>query len=387
MSFVMNRTNALKLCVRCSTRQTITNNVTTSIRRRYQHTLTLNPSIFQPHPHQHETQWFSGIQPTGAIHLGNYFGAVHPWVVRPRTPYEARMLVSVVDLHAVTMPQSPEALTKHCYEISAFLMAAQVTESASVFLQSHVPEHSELAWLLQCHTPHSWLTRMTQFKDKSKGKSAQAITHGLFAYPVLMAADVLVHRGTHVPVGDDQTQHLELTRDIAARFNEEHSVNLFPLPLTVKPSVNARVMSLRDGRKKMSKSEPNDNSRINMTDSDAHIAKKIRSAITDSIDGITYDPENRPELANLIGLLSACSNRSVEDIVADSRYDMKSTFKADLTEAVCHTVAPIREEYQRILLDRSAIEQEWKRGADLARTRAAETMQMVRKAMGLVSPI
>src|ERR671911_1755125 len=261
---------------------------------------------------------FSGIQPSGKLHLGNYLGAIRNWV-RLQGEYEA--IYCIVDLHAITVPHEPAELRAKTYEVAAgFLAAGLDPEHTTIFVQSHVPAHAQLAWVFNCVTPLGWLNRMTQFKDKA-GKNRDQALAGLYVYPVLMAADILVYRGTHVPVGEDQKQHLELARDIAQKFNNDFSESIaahghgeafFPLtePLIGGPA--ARVMSLRDGTKKMSKSDPSDYSRINLTDDADAIAQKVRKAKTDP-EPLPQDEkglETRPEADNLVGIYAALAGNS-----------------------------------------------------------------------------
>ena len=239
---------------------------------------------------------FSGIQPTGNLHLGNYLGAIRNWVGL-QDDFES--IYCIVDLHAVTLPQDPDELRRNLREVTAGVVAAGVDPQRCIlFAQSAVPAHSELAWLLACQTPLGWLNRMTQFKDKA-GKNREQAFAGLFVYPVLQAADILIYRATHVPVGEDQKQHLELSRDIAGAFNRQYGADFFPLPEPLIFGEATRVMSLRDGRSKMSSSDASDQSRINLTDDADAIAKKIRRAKSDSIMGLSYDPENHQHMVEL----------------------------------------------------------------------------------------
>ncbi len=256
---------------------------------------------------------FSGVQPTGNLHLGNYLGAIRNWV-RLQDDYDC--LFCVVDLHAITVWQDPAQLKSRTREVTAAYLAAGIDPKSSIiFNQSQVPGHAELAWIFNCVARLGWLNRMTQFKEKA-GKSRENASVGLFVYPDLMAADILLYKATHVPVGDDQKQHLELIRDIANKFNKDFKVDFFP---TVEPLIfgsGTRIMSLRDGTKKMSKSDPSDNSRINMTDDDDAIARKIRRAKTDPhpLPASTAEFDARPEAANLMGLFAALSDTSIEEV-------------------------------------------------------------------------
>ena len=260
---------------------------------------------------------FSGIQPTGNLHLGNYLGAIRNWVTL-QDSFES--IYCVVDLHAITMPQDPEALRASTREVAVSLIAAGIsTERSILFNQSCVPQHAELAWVFNCTARLGWLNRMTQFKEKA-GKNRENATVGLYAYPNLMAADILVYRATHVPVGEDQKQHLELTRDIAQAFNSFYKKDVFPLPEPQIFGSATRVMSLRNGTAKMSKSDPSDYSRINMTDDADMIAQKIRKAKTDA-DALPSEAAglaDRPEAENLVGIYAALSDSSVAAVLAGS---------------------------------------------------------------------
>src|SRR6202012_2725059 len=258
---------------------------------------------------------FSGVQPTGNLHLGNYLGAIRNWVQLQK---DFDCIFCIVDLHALTLPQDPAALKAQTREVTAAYIASGIDpERCVIFNQSMVPGHAELAWLLSCHTPLGWLNRMTQFKEKA-GKHREEAGLGLYSYPVLMAADILLYKATHVPVGEDQKQHLELSRDIAGAFNRRYEVEFFPLPEPQILGAAKRVMSLRDGSKKMSKSDTSDYSRINMTDDADTVALKIRRAKTDPepLPGDVTDLERRPEADNLIGIYAALSGLSREAALA-----------------------------------------------------------------------
>ena len=248
---------------------------------------------------------FSGIQPSGKLHLGNYLGAMRNWV-RLQGEYEA--IYCIVDLHAITVPQEPAELRAKTYEVAAgFLAAGLDPEHTTIFVQSHVPAHAQLAWIFNCVTPLGWLNRMTQFKDKA-GKNREQALAGLYVYPVLQAADILAYRATHVPVGEDQKQHIELARDIAGAFNRKYETEFFPLPEPMIMGEATRIMSLRDGRRKMSSSDSSDYARINLTDDADAIALKLQRAKSDSQMGLTYDPENRPEASNLLNIYAALAD-------------------------------------------------------------------------------
>src|SRR5213595_1306251 len=260
---------------------------------------------------------FSGIQPTGNLHLGNYLGAIRNWVAM-QSDYDC--IFCIVDLHALTLPQDPKELREATREVTAAYVAAGIDpERCIIFNQSTVHEHTELAWLLGCLTPLGWLNRMTQFKEKA-GKDREGASLGLYAYPALMAADILLYKATHVPVGEDQKQHLELTRDIAQKFNNDFNApDFFPLTEPLIFGAATRVMSLRDGTKKMSKSDPSDQSRINLTDDADAVAQKIRRAKTDPLPmpETVADAEKRPDAANLVGIYAALADTSREAVLAE----------------------------------------------------------------------
>ncbi|HKF70269.1 MAG TPA: tryptophan--tRNA ligase, partial [Stellaceae bacterium] len=272
---------------------------------------------------------FSGIQPTGNLHLGNYLGAIRNWVAM-QNDYDC--IFCIVDLHALTLPQDPAELRGATREVTAAYIAAGIDpERCIIFNQSTVHEHTELAWLLGCLTPLGWLNRMTQFKDKA-GKQRESAGLGLYAYPALMAADILLYKGTHVPVGEDQKQHVELARDIAGAFNRRYEVEFFPLPEPQILGAATRVMSLRDGTKKMSKSDTSDYSRLNMTDDADTIRQKIRKAKTDPapMPATAAECEARPEAANLLGIYAALADKSIETALAEFAGSPFSRFKDGL---------------------------------------------------------
>jgi len=328
---------------------------------------------------------FSGVQPTGNLHLGNYLGAIRNWV-RLQGAYEC--LFCIVDLHAITVPQDPAELRANTREVTAGLVAAGIDPVRDiVFNQSQVPAHAELAWIFNCVARLGWLNRMTQFKEKA-GKHRENATVGLFAYPNLMAADILLYKATHVPVGDDQKQHLELARDIANAFNSMFGVDFFPAPEPMILDAAARVMSLRDGTKKMSKSDPSDYSRLNMTDSADQIALKIRKARTDP-DPLPATPDglaSRPEAANLVGIYAALADRSVAEVCAEFAGAPFSDFKARLTDLAVATLGPIGAEMKRLAADPGAIDSVLRDGAHRARALAAPVLAEAKRIVGFLSP-
>jgi tryptophanyl-tRNA synthetase len=325
----------------------------------------------------------SGIQPTGGLHLGNLLGAILRWV---RMQDEAECLFFLADLHALTVDVDPVQLRANVREMAAALIASGIDPTKSIlFAQSAVPAHPELAWILQCTARMGWLSRMTQFKDKS-GKNRDSVSVGLFTYPVLQAADVLVYRATHVPVGEDQKQHIELARDIALKFNNDFDTELFVAPEPfIGGGTAARVMSLRDGSAKMSKSDPSEQSRVALTDSDDAIAQKIRKARTDP-EPLPDDPallDGRPEAKNLVGILAALSGKSVEAVLARFAGQGFGAFKPALADAVIATVGPIRTRLDELRRDEAAIDAFLAAGAERAATIAAPILAGAYRAVGL----
>lgn len=320
----------------------------------------------------------SGVQPTGNLHLGNYLGAIRNWV-KLQDSHEC--LFMLADLHAITLPQEPAALTRNTRETAAAYIACGIDPQKSViFPQSAVSMHAELAWVLGCHTPLGWLNRMTQFKEKS-GKNKESAPLGLYSYPVLMAADILGYHATHVPVGEDQKQHLELARDIAGAFNRAYGEEFFPLPEPLIMPTAARIMSLRDGTKKMSKSDPSDYARITLTDDADAIAQKIRKAKSDMVEGISYDEAGRPEVANLLTIYAALTDSTAEAVAAQFAGVQTSAFKAALVEVAVEKLAPITARMRELMNDTTMLDALLKRGAEKAREVAApivaETMRRV----------
>lgn len=328
---------------------------------------------------------FSGIQPTGNLHLGNYLGAIRNWVALQRD-YEC--IFCIVDLHALTLPQDPAELRASTREVTAAYIAAGIDpKRCTIFNQSMVSAHVELAWLLGCLTPLGWLNRMTQFKEKA-GKDREMAGLGLYAYPVLMAADILVYKATHVPVGEDQKQHLELARDLAGAFNRRYECDFFPLPEPQIFGTATRVMSLRDGTKKMSKSDSSDYSRINMTDDADKIALKIRRAKTDPAP-LPVSPaelESRPEADNLIGIYAALAGLSREDTVARFVGRNFSEFKEALSELAVEILGRIGDEMRRLLADPGYIDGVLRRGAEHASAIAIPLLREAQEISGLLRP-
>lgn len=326
----------------------------------------------------------SGIQPTGNLHLGNYLGAIVQWVaMQDENPGEC--LFFLADLHAITVRNDPAQLAANVRELTAALIASGIDPARSIlFNQTRVPEHSELAWLLMCTARMGWLNRMTQFKEKS-GKDREGASIGLYAYPVLQAADVLLYQATHVPVGEDQKQHLELARDIATKFNLDTGTETFTLPEPMIGSVAPRVMSLRDGSAKMSKSDPSDMSRINLMDDANTIAQKIRKARTDA-DPLPDDPaelEGRAEAANLVTIYAALAGESRADVCARFAGQGFGAFKPALADLAVAKLEPIRERFAELMADTDAIDAILEDGAARARALARPTLASAHSALGL----
>ena len=326
---------------------------------------------------------FSGVQPTGNLHLGNYLGAIRNFV---RLQEGNECIYCVVDLHAITMWQDPDELRQSTREVTAAFIASGIDPKNSIiFNQSQNPHHAELAWIFNCVARLGWLNRMTQFKDKA-GKNRENASVGLYAYPNLMAADILAYKATQVPVGEDQKQHLELCRDIAQKFNNDFGTEVFPItePLILGPAT--RVMSLRDGSAKMSKSDPSDNSRLNLTDDADAIAQKIRRARTDP-DALPSEPaglEGRPEAANLVGIYAALSDKSIEDVLAEMGGKMFSEFKPVLADVAVSKLGPIGAEMQRLVADSAYIDSVLADGGARARELSAPVMREVFDIVGFV---
>ena len=327
---------------------------------------------------------FSGIQPSGGLTLGNYLGAIKRFVDMQQSGVET--LYCMVDLHAITVWQDPQTLRHNTHELAAGYIAAGLDPAKSIlFNQSRVPEHAQLGWVFNCVARMGWMKRMTQFKDKA-GKNAENASLGLFGYPALMAADILAYHATHVPVGEDQKQHLELTRDIAAKFNHDYGVDFFPITEPVIEGVAPRVMSLRDGSKKMSKSDPSDMSRINMTDNAETIAKKIRKAKTDP-DGLPSEVaglEGRPEARNLVNIYAALADSSVEAVLGHAGGKQFSEFKPMLVDIAVEKLAPISTEMAQLMQDPAAIDQVLKDGAGRAREIAAPILTKTYDIVGML---
>lgn len=327
---------------------------------------------------------FSGIQPSGGLTLGNYLGALKRFADTQNKGIES--IYCMVDLHAITVWQDPAKLAHATRELCAGFIASGIDPEKSIlFNQSQVPEHAQLAWIFNCVARMGWMKRMTQWKDKA-GKNQENASLGLFAYPALMAADILLYHATHVPVGEDQKQHLELTRDIAIKFNNDFGVEFFPVTEPVIEGAATRVMSLRDGSKKMSKSDPSDMSRINLTDDADAIATKIRKAKTDpealpsEVDGL----EGRPEARNLVNIYAALSDQTVEQVLADVGGKQFSEFKPMLSELAVTKMTPISSEMARLMQHQDEIDAILRRGSERAREIASPILAKTYEIVGMV---
>ncbi|MFW5666829.1 MAG: tryptophan--tRNA ligase [Coleofasciculus sp.] len=329
----------------------------------------------------------SGVQPTGNLHLGNYLGAIRNWV-EAQSQYEN--FFCVVDLHAITVPHNPATLAADTYTIAALYLACGVDLSYStIFVQSHIPAHCELTWLFNCVTPINWLERMIQFKEKAV-KQGENVSTGLLDYPVLMAADILLYDADLVPVGEDQKQHIELTRDIVIRINDQYGSKKKPvlkLPEPIIRKEGARVMSLTDGTKKMSKSDPSPMSRINLLDSPEEIQKKIKRCKTDPIKGLEFDNPERPECHNLLSLYTLLSGKTQEAVAAECQDMGWGQFKTVLSEATIEALKPIQQNYQAVIEDKGYLESVLRQGREKAEAIALSTLSRVKTAMGYSTPL
>ncbi len=327
---------------------------------------------------------FSGVQPTGNLHLGNYLGALKNFVSLQK---EMNCIYCVVDLHAITTFQNPDELKINVLETVASFIASGINpEKSIIFNQSSVSGHVELAWILNCVSRIGWLNRMTQFKDKA-GSDKEKASVGLYIYPNLMAADILLYKATHVPVGADQKQHLELSRDIAQKFNNDFNCkDFFPLPEPLIPKNVSRVMSLRDGNKKMSKSEESDYSRINLKDSADEISKKIKKAKSDSdsIPGNLKALEKKPEALNLLTIYSELSKKNIENVLNEMSGKEYSFLKTKLTEIIIEEIIPVGKEIKKLLNDKSHLTEVLKKGKQKANIIAEENIKNIREKVGLI---
>jgi tryptophanyl-tRNA synthetase len=329
------------------------------------------------------TRVLSCIQPTGDLHLGNYLGALRNW---ERGQHACDAFHGVVDLHALTVTDAPGVVGEATLSVAAMLFAIGLDpEVATVFAQSHVPEHSQLGWIMQCNVAFGELSRMTQFKDKSTKREGQFISAGLFTYPALQAADILLYDTNEVPVGDDQRQHIEITRDIATRFNHRFGEDVLVLPEAVTPAAGARVMSLQDPTSKMSKSDDSSAGCVYLIDDPKAIMKKFKRAVTDSEtgpDSVRYDRENKPGVANLLEINAAVTDRTPQEVAAV--YEQYGALKVDTGEAVLAVLEPIRERYFELMNDQGELARLLRVGAEKARVVASATVERVHSAIGLV---
>ena len=326
----------------------------------------------------------SGVQPSGDLHLGNYLGAIKNFVSLQK---EYECFFCVVDLHAITVWQDPKVLANKTREVTAAFIASGIDPNQNnIFVQSQVPQHAQLGWLFNCVARMGWLNRMTQFKDKA-GKNSENVSVGLFSYPTLMAADILIYLATHVPVGDDQKQHLELTRDIAQKFNNDFKTDFFPIPEPLILGEATRVMSLRDGSKKMSKSDPSDYSRIMLTDTAENITQKIKKAKTDP-EPLPQDKtglEKRPEAENLISIFASLQDTSIETVIKDYAGKEFSTFKKDLADLSVSKLEPITSEMNKLMSDVSYIDSILNQGKENAIAVAEPVLQKTKEIIGFLS--
>ncbi len=326
----------------------------------------------------------SGVQPSGDLHLGNYLGAIKNFVTLQK---EYECFFCVVDLHAITVWQDPKVLANKTREVTAAFIASGIDpKKNNIFVQSQVPQHAQLGWLFNCVARMGWLNRMTQFKDKA-GKNSENVSVGLFSYPTLMAADILIYLATHVPVGDDQKQHLELTRDIAQKFNNDFKTDFFPIPEPLILGEATRVMSLRDGSKKMSKSDPSDYSRIMLTDTAENIKQKIKKAKTDP-EPLPQDKtglEKRPEAENLISIFASLQDTSIESVIKDYAGKEFSIFKKDLADLSVSKLEPITSEMNKLMSDVSYIDSILNQGKENAIAVAEPVLQKTKEIIGFLS--
>lgn len=321
---------------------------------------------------------FSGIQPTNIVHIGNYLGAIKNWVELQNKADET--IFCIVDLHAITVSQDPKQLQDNILKMAALYIACGIdTKESTIFVQSSRPEHTELAWILNCHATMGELQRMTQFKEKSEGQSNYSA--GLFNYPTLMAADILIYNATHVPVGEDQKQHIELTRDLAEKINKKYG-QIFTVPEPIIKKQTARIMALDDPSKKMSKSAPSAYSYISLTDDTDAIREKIKRAVTDSGDEIRAD-KDKPAITNLLTIFSGFSDRPIEDIEKEYKNKKYSEFKSDLAELLIEKITPIREKYEKLLENPDKLKAILESGSEDLKNEAQATLSKVKSKIGL----
>ena len=325
------------------------------------------------------TRVLSCIQPTGDVHLGNYLGALRNWV---SGQHESDAFHGIVDLHALTITEQPDVLGQATLQLAAMLFAVGLDpDVATVFVQSHVTEHSQLGWIMECQVSFGELSRMTQFKDKSAKREADFVSAGLFTYPALQAADILLYDTNEVPVGDDQRQHIEITRDIAVRFNHRFG-DTFVLPKAVMPKAGARVMDLQDPTSKMSKSATTDSGLVYLHEDPAAIMKKFKRAVTDSDSEVRFDREAKPGISNLLEILAACTGETPEALA--TRYTQYGPLKSDTGEAVVELLRPVQARYTELMADRAELQRLLRKGAEKAGAVAAATLDRAQRAIGLL---
>lgn len=325
------------------------------------------------------TRVLSCIQPTGDVHLGNYLGALRNWV---SGQHESDAFHGIVDLHALTITEQPDVLGQATLQLAAMLFAVGLDpDVATVFVQSHVTEHSQLGWIMECQVSFGELSRMTQFKDKSAKREADFVSAGLFTYPALQAADILLYDTNEVPVGDDQRQHIEITRDIAVRFNHRFG-DTFVLPKAVMPKAGARVMDLQDPTSKMSKSATTDSGLVYLHEDPAAIMKKFKRAVTDSDSEVRFDREAKPGVSNLLEILAACTGEAPEQLA--TRYTQYGPLKNDTGEAVVELLRPVQARYADLMADRAELQRLLRKGAEKAGAVAAATLDRAQRAIGLL---
>ena len=324
------------------------------------------------------TRVLSCIQPTGEVHLGNYLGALRNWV---SGQHEKDAFHGIVDLHALTITDTPDVLGRNTLQLAAMLFAVGLDpDVATVFVQSHVTEHSQLGWIMECTVSFGELSRMTQFKDKSAKREADFVSAGLFTYPALQAADILLYDTDEVPVGEDQRQHIEITRDIAIRFNHRFG-DTFVLPKAVMPAAGARVMDLQDPTSKMSKSAASDAGLVNLLDDAAAVVKKFKRAVTDSDSEVRFDREAKPGVSNLLEILSACTGVTPQSLA--ERYQQYGPLKADTGEAVVEMLRPIQQRYHELMTDPAELQALLRKGAQKARAVASATLARAQSNIGM----
>lgn len=329
-----------------------------------------------------KTRILSGVQSTGKIHLGNYIGAIKNWIDL-QNHHECFFFLA--DLHAITVDQDPKELYDSTLSLTATYLACGIDVNKSIiFAQSDVKQHSELAWILNCMTPVGWLKRMTQFKDKA-GKNQDVASSGLFTYPVLMAADILLYNPDFIPVGEDQKQHIEITRDIAGAVNRKFNDEVFKCPEPMIAKSGFRIKSLKDGTKKMSKSDPSDASRINLSDNIDIMRSKIMKAKTDSLDFISYDPESRPEISNLLEIFSIISEKNIHSLVSEYENSGNAKFKAALADALITKFEPIINDFNNYMSNKEYIIDTLKKGKEKASIEAEKTISKVKQLFGFIN--